>query len=234
MAGAGAVVCAAIALTGRTNDHGPAGRAIKLAGRADVFGPGILQTVLPAPLSTLHPPGEATIDEKGNLLIDAELLQLLDYFLLHQGEDGPAALEQYLATALPEPARQQAIDIARRYRAYMAEHDRQLAAQRAGLNNLSRVAAWVAQRDRLRSATIGDVAARAWYQNDDAQMQQAVFELSNSESMPNAEAPGVPHWQNSEDAARHQRYLQQTVERNLLSYTARKALAQRPAANDSP
>ncbi|HEX7645539.1 MAG TPA: hypothetical protein VF472_25325 [Burkholderiaceae bacterium] len=238
-AAAGVAVCAAVALTVRTDDVMPPTRAARPAGRDDVFGPGILQTDFAASSpssSVLSPPDEASVDGRGNLIIDTALLRLLDYFLLQQADDGLADLEHYLNTALPEPARHQAIDIARRYCAYMAEHDSQLAEQHAGLRDLPRVSAWMAQRARLRASTIGEDAAKAWYQNDDAQLQQAVFELSGAQGTPGAEeaspqGEGVPHWQSPDAAARHLRYLQQIVERNLLSYAARKTLSRHFAAH---
>lgn len=237
---AGIAAWVAVTIIEKTDSGGGSGsiRMNSITGsaeRRDVFGPGILIPSQTSPVPLLQPPADASVDADGNLAINSELLAVLDFFLIEQSDDGEAAMEDYFASRLSNHAHRQAGEIARNYRSYMAEHDRQLAVQNLTSRDMSRIANWVSQRARLRMLTIGGAASTAWYQNDDAQLQQALNELGSNAVSPESVGaqPGVPRWTRAEDGIRHRQYLQRILERNLLKYEERHALARRQAINQS-
>lgn len=157
-----------------------------------VFGPG-LWVEPPAEVSTLKPeennrtrvPGEVFATEDRELIVNTGLLDVINFYLLEQpGDKQTNALSIYLKRELPAPACDEALQIAERYQTYMKEYDRLLAAQNFGVPggdplslDISRVRTWAQQRQRLRQRILGDKVEQAWYQNDDAQLQQVLDEL---------------------------------------------------------
>lgn len=157
-----------------------------------VFGPG-RWVEPPAEASTVRSvennrarvPGEIFATEDRELIVNTGLLEVINFYLLEQpGDNQTNALSAYLKRELPAPACDEALQIAARYQTYMKEHDRLLAAQNFGVLgtdllslDIGRVRTWAQQRQRLRQRILGDKVEQAWYQNDDAQLQQVLDEL---------------------------------------------------------
>jgi hypothetical protein len=173
------------------------------------------------PITTSAGVGHApalTITEQQTLVVDTALLNVFNTFLLKPEQDRAAQLKAYLESTLPPPALADALQLAERYQAYMQAHDALLAAQHLSSNmqpatvDIERIAIWREQRDRLRQRLLGDRAVQAWYQNDDAQLDQVLQEWRQRA----ADAQGVslqgerypvPHWRDPEQEARHQEYM---------------------------
>lgn len=158
---------------------------------------------LPSPVKVL-PPVEAGIDRNleravpdgievttdGRLVISVGLHNVYDYFLLTgqfgTREQQTVALDGYLKRRLPSSALSEALDLVRRYVRYMVEHDRlleqqspQATVQNGGQRGLDvdRMAAWVANRSRLRQSILGKHVAEVWFAEDEAQSQQLIVNL---------------------------------------------------------
>jgi len=189
-----------------------------------VFGPGAWVQPSPNASPSQHilfgPALAPSVDANGNLLVDTVLRDAIEFFLLEQtGSDGMVALRSYMASRLPPAASNDAVRIAEQYGVYMQRHDRQIASQNFsndGPPDTSRIATWLQQRTRLRHEVLGDAATQAWYQNEDAQLQQALgeFKQRSAEDMPYAAPvpaedgmPVVPHWRNPADALQHEQYI---------------------------
>lgn len=150
-----------------------------------VFGPGTLnaadsgeslnkQEVQPAQ----SPPGGLTASPDGQLIVNAGLHEVFDYFLLQQaGNNQAAALQSYLKSKLPAQAYAQAQEIADHYQSYMQAHDALLASQNLGTGDAERIANWREQRDRLRQGMLGDNVVHVWYQDEDNNFAQAIEQL---------------------------------------------------------
>ncbi|WP_245964841.1 hypothetical protein [Trinickia dinghuensis] len=182
------------------------------------------------------------------MIANSALLELIDSFLLEK-TDGDRAdqLKAYLKRSLPSPAYGEAMQIVERYQAYMKAHDDLLAAQHFGAIDAStvdveRIEVWRQQRDRLRQSMLGEQVAQAWYQNDDARLDQAIAEwrqrAEDAQSpVPSATEPRypVPHWRSTSDEERHRRYLLGVFEKAVTSYeTLRRARPQRFIENPTP
>lgn len=130
--------------------------------------------------STLMPLGELYATEQQQLIINSALLDVLNLYLLAPDFTGQLQpLANYLNQHLPELAARQALQIAQQYQAYIGEHDQLLAAQNLSTtaSDLNRIGSWQQQRLRLRQRLLGEQLQQAWYQNEEAQLQQALDEL---------------------------------------------------------
>ncbi len=178
------------------------------------------------------------VNERQQLVVNLALRDVIDYYLLQQaGEGDMGDLKDYLKNKLPPTAYDEAVQIVDHYQAYMRAHDELLAGQDFGTQrnaapDLKRVAAWRTQRDRLRQAMFGDAVKQAWYQNDDAQLEQALEELEqrgeDASSLSAASGPArpVPHWENSSEEQQHMQYQLGVLVNATTSFTARKQIAQ--------
>ncbi len=213
-----------------------------------VFGPG----ALPAPgisdaISTfpnnngLSPPGGLAVTENGELVVNIALLDVIDFFLLEQSDgDRASTLKLYLKSKLPDPAYHEAEQIVDHYQTYMKEYDSLLAVQNFGAqrtatirSDISRIATWSEQRNRLRQSILGENLVQAWYQNDDAQLQQVLGELQQHNDAAvslQGQAPSsinatplptiVPRWSNAGDEAHHNAYMQDVLAKATRSFSA--------------
>lgn len=105
------------------------------------------------------------------LVVERPLLDLMHAYLLERS--GPARaddLRLHLQQTLAPGACLQAAALVERYLAYMAAHDALLAVHKPG--DLRRIAIWCDQRDRLRQRMLGSAVTRAWYGQEDAQLQR--------------------------------------------------------------
>jgi hypothetical protein len=170
------------------------------------------------------------------LIVNGALLELIDSFLLANADDDRAdRLRRYLKGKLPAPAYGKAMQIVERYQAYMKAHDDLLAAQNLGrvrdasAVDIDRIAIWRQQRDRLRAGILGDDVVRAWYQNDDAQLDQVLQEwrqrLEDTEApLAHAQAPRypVPHWHDKQAEEHHRQYMLRVLEKAVTSFADRR------------
>jgi lipase chaperone LimK len=167
--------------------------AAQAAGRQDAparFGPGTwtepsAAAGLQAPFAadTMAPGGLAvTPDQK--LVINRALRDVIDYFLFggHPGERAAhvARLDAHLKTALPPPAYGEAMTIVRNYLAYIEAHDQLLARESRPAASadgalapldMDRIAAWVAQRTRLRQNFLGMKVTEVWFGAEQAETE---------------------------------------------------------------
>ncbi len=176
------------------------------------------------------PPGGLAINDDQSLVVNAALLDVINFFLLEQtGDDRVTALRAYLKKKLPLPACDEALQILDHYQRYMKAHDDLLKAQNLGAGkvniasaDLHRIAIWSDQRDRLRQSILGSTVAQAWYQNDDSQLKQILEELpqgtadSNTGSL-RSEHPR-PMWANKRDEISHNLYMQSVLDRTVKSF----------------
>jgi len=201
---AGIAVAAGVVALGASclqSDQGQQGsrNAAVLAG-APVFGPGGHVDVGALAPETLNGsdaavPGAiaaaAFATEERELVVNAGLLQVFDFFLLEMpdghGADASAALSGFLASRLTVEATARAMQIAADYRAYVAQHDTLLAAQNFDRRSLAlstldvgRIRTWMQLRQRLRESVLGAAVSDAWYQNDDAQLLHVLDELQQA------------------------------------------------------
>ncbi|MGF6264717.1 hypothetical protein OKW49_005645 [Paraburkholderia youngii] len=174
------------------------------------------------------------VAENHELIVNAALLDLINSFLLRKTDDDRAdQLRIYLKSELPSPAYGEAERIVERYQAYMRAHDELLAAQHlagatdASAVDIERVAVWCQQRDRLRRSILGDTVVQAWYQNDDAQLDQVLQEWrqrAEDDQAPelSAQQPRypVPHWRNKSDEERHRQYMLRVLDHAMTSFEA--------------
>ena len=173
----------------------------------NVFGPGHLpQPSLPAPSldspvdqNTALPAGELYATEQQDLIINPALLAVFNFYLLApDSATSHTPLENYLNSRLPAQAARQAMQIAEQYEHYIGAHDQLLAAQ--NLMNLpvsaldpNRLDSWQQQRLRLRQRLLGEQLEQVWYQNEEAQLQQALDELRQARLAPQPSfAPADP------------------------------------------
>jgi len=183
-----------------------------------------------------------------HLVVNAALLLAFNHYLVDlAGRGSKDDLLAFLKTTLPSRAFDDARPLVDQYLDYMQDHDRQLAiqlpAQVVGraLDPAS-VAAWLAQRDRLRQIHLGVVVTQAWYQNDDSQLRQALDELdARAQLAAGGTALGatpVPHWADPAAEARHVQSLRTLVAQAATSFQAlqqaRKQDVGTPPPNRSP
>ncbi|MGN6262977.1 MAG: hypothetical protein ACTHNO_19765 [Ralstonia sp.] len=158
------------------------------------------------------------ITEQQTLVVDTALLNVFNTFLLKPDGDRAEQLAVYLKSKLPPTALAEAVQLAERYQAYMQAHDELLAAQHLNGNiqaatvDIDRIAIWREQRDRLRQRVVGDRVAQAWYQNDDAQLDQVLQEwrqrVADAQGVTlQGERYPVPHWSNPAQEERHREYM---------------------------
>ncbi len=172
---------------GRNHDSPALPALAKQAEASMVFGPGKWVTPRPeaSPAPSLNA-AEATLllADSGDLIIDAGLLKVLNFYLVENaGTDTWQRLANDLRGRLPDRALGQAIAIAQRYREYLVQYDRLLAAQNlAQAADLGRLRTWAQQRHALRQRLLGDAVALAWYDNDEANLTQAIDELEQRAS----------------------------------------------------
>ena len=230
----------------------PARKSNEAATATTVFGPGAW--VEPSRTSTeasndSGPALAPAIDANGNLVVDTVLRDAIEFFLLEQTNgDAMTALRGYMASHLPPAASKDAVQIAEQYGIYMQRHDSQIAAQNFSTGtgtgtgttlvpDTNRIATWLQQRTRLRHEVLGDAVTQAWYQNEDAQLQQALGELRQRAAAniqyveqpqdPVASAsvddgvPVVPHWRNPGDARQHEQYLVRLLRQATQNFEAR-------------
>jgi hypothetical protein len=195
--------------------------------------PSVFQTVDPTDAVS---PAEANdprlvLTENRELVVNSELRELIDSFLLEKTDDDRAdQLKVYLKSRLPLRAYDEAMQILKRYQAYMKAHDDLLSAQHLNVSvgsniDIGRIEVWRQQREQLRQRILGAPLALALYQNDDAQLDQAIAEwrqrVEDAQStMSSASAPRypVPHWRNKTDEDRHRQYLLGVLEKAVTSY----------------
>ncbi|HWV07791.1 hypothetical protein [Ralstonia sp.] len=158
------------------------------------------------------------ITEQQTLVVDTALLNVFNTFLLKPDGDRAEQLAVYLKSKLPPTALAEAVQLAERYQAYMQAHDELLAAQHLSGNiqaatvDIDRIAIWREQRDRLRQRVLGDRVVQAWYQNDDAQLDQVLQEwrqrVADAQGVTlQGERYPVPHWSNPAQEERHREYM---------------------------
>lgn len=161
------------------------------------FGPGIwtdpappaTMTAVPMASDTAAPEGLATTAD-GHIVVNKALKDVVDYFLLggYPGERAEHAekLLAHLKLSLPQPASDEAAQIAQNYLRYLDEHDKLLA--RAPVPpaspestyrppDIERISVWVAQRARLRQDLLGIHVAGVWFGEEEANDQQLLASL---------------------------------------------------------
>ncbi|GJI98405.1 hypothetical protein RugamoR57_51230 [Duganella caerulea] len=141
------------------------------------------------PLDDQLAPSSLSTDASGNLVVDAPLRVLFEFFLVRgDGADldaRAAQLRTHLERQVSGAAGEQARTLATRYTAYMRAHDELLAGQRIALaagsaptpQQVEQLATWQQQRARLRQSTFGPAIASRWFGADDAELAQAVADL---------------------------------------------------------
>jgi lipase chaperone LimK len=202
-----------------------------------VFGPGMLSNTddhgslshQDAPIAQqMQVPGRLLVDPTTQqLILDPGLLEVINYFLLEQtGGNQVAALQNYLKSKLPAPAYAQATGIVEHYRSYMKAHDGMLQGQNFGgediasrTHNIERLLTWREQRNRLRTDTLGADLVRAWYQNDDAELNEVLQELQQRNQSTATTEDGRSLRDTNGDPSREQD-MQQILNRATQSYAA--------------
>lgn len=201
------------------------------------FGPGVWTDPAPpsapapeaASIDTDAPGGLATTPDK-RLVINKALKDVADYFLLggHAGTRA-AHMERLLAhlrARLPSPAFEEAAQITRNYLKYLDTHDTLLV--RAApppvtmdsvlpSTDVERIAAWLAQRARLRQDLLGMQVAQAWFADEEAADQQLLSAMRQH--------GGLPSTQTSSAAQSGSEGLQALRERNASYETQRAYVA---------
>lgn len=127
--------------------------------------------------------GNLRVDEDGNLIVEKAVKQLFDYFLNVSGEIPRAELieqiKQGIADYLAEPAQSQALEIFDNYLEYQtalqAEIDSGLYQVAAG--NLDDLEATFRTRSQLRSFHLGNEAATAFFEEEEARDWYTVGKL---------------------------------------------------------
>lgn len=144
------------------------------------------------PLDDQLAPSSLSTDASGNLVVDAPLRVLFEFFLVRgDGADldaRAAQLRTHLERQVSGAAGEQARTLVARYTAYMRAHDELLASQRIALaagaaptaQQVEQLATWQQQRARLRQSTFGPAIASRWFGADDAELAQAVTDLRAS------------------------------------------------------
>ena len=150
--------------------------------------------------------------DQSDLIINHELLKLFCDYLTNSDifynelklsdlDKNSTALLQGLHSKLPEKAFNQAESLVLNFKTYLIEHDELLARQGMRLDtirldsiDLNRLANWHQQRKLLRQRIFGMTVSTAWFDNDEAQLQQAIAELAKSATLP---------LQSQEDVADH-------------------------------
>jgi lipase chaperone LimK len=155
------------------------------------LGPGVWTTsttpsgeVQSVAIDTVAPGGLAATPD-GKLVINKALRDVIDYFLFggHPGERSThvAKLLAHLKAALPPPAFEEAVQIVKNYLAYIEAHDQLLAREAkpaaaadgvVAPMDMDKVAAWVAQRNRLRQNFLGLKVAEIWFGAEQAEAEQ--------------------------------------------------------------
>jgi lipase chaperone LimK len=121
-------------------------------------------------------PGGLAVTPDQKLVINRALRDVIDYFLFggHPGQRAAhvARLDAHLKAALPPPAYGEAMAIVRNYLSYIEAHDQLLARESQPAASadsalapmdLDRIAAWVAQRTRLRQNFLGLKVTEIWF-----------------------------------------------------------------------
>ena len=127
--------------------------------------------------------GRLRVDEEGNLIVEKAVKQLFDYFLNISGEIPRAELieqiKQGIADYLAEPAQSQALEIFDNYIEYQtalqAEIDSGLYQVSPG--NLDDLEATYRTRSQLRSFHLGNEAATAFFEEEEARDWYTVGKL---------------------------------------------------------
>jgi lipase chaperone LimK len=127
--------------------------------------------------------GDLPVDEEGNLIIEKSVRQLFDYFLNVTGEiPRKTLIEQIkngIANYLAEPAQSQALELFTNYLEYQealqAEIDRGLYQVSPG--NLDDLQATFEARSQLRSFHLGNEAANAFFQEEEARDEYTLGKL---------------------------------------------------------
>jgi hypothetical protein len=137
---------------------------------------------------------------------------------LGRSDDGRLqALRDELMRRLPPSATQDALQLADRYNAYLAQHDALLTAQNFPERpDPVRMASWQQQRRQLRVRLLGERVTEEWFGTEDTYLQQALAESMQPQDQPPAD----------EEEARHRAHMQQV----LRDATASAAPVPYPAA----
>ena len=172
-----------------------------------------------------------TVTDRQTLVVDTALLDVFNAFLLKADADRADQLKAALKSKLPPPAYAEAVQIAERYQAYMRAHDELLAAQhlprftQAADVDIERVETWRQQRDRLRQRLLGERVTQAWYQNDDARLDQVLQEWRQRAADARGASPvsadaryPVPHWRDPAEEATHLQYMLVVVREAVRGY----------------
>lgn len=127
--------------------------------------------------------------EEKELIVNVGLRQAFDFFLLKASggtrENASTALRTFLTERLSAVSAEKALQIAVDYRTYINQHDALLAAQNFDHRDLTlstldvgRIRTWMQLRQRLRQNTLGEAVAEAWYQNDEAQLNHVLDDMT--------------------------------------------------------
>ena len=157
------------------------------------------------PAVSIGPDIAIALDDRQMLIADSALRAVMDFYL----KDGRLqALREHLQRTLPPAAAAQAVLLAERYSAYLADHDQLLAAQNfSATPDVGRLGIWQQQRRQLRERMLGEGVTEEWFGTEDAYLSQALAELASS---PDAQPP-------SDDEVRHREHMQQVLREAVFS-----------------
>lgn len=143
-------------------------------------------------------PAEFSVDPQGNLLLNSDIRDIFDYFLLMQGDIDATRLQAiitgYIHTSLQEPARSQAQALLTRYLAYLQRYmewqaDNQASASYQQTPESMREV--LTQLHDMRLEILGDAAETAFFALDEQTSQaylEAQIAMKNAGNDPQARA----------------------------------------------
>jgi len=132
------------------------------------------------------PAGVIRVDDRGQLIIDVQLHNAMDSYLLHSDlptrQAAAVKLRGYLKRKLPASANVDAQALVTRYLDYMEQHDaalgrtRFVALEGDGLSaqGAQQFSAWQAQRKTMRQVILGATVYKEWFEADDARCAAAL------------------------------------------------------------
>lgn len=141
------------------------------------------------------PQVDMALTDTQQLITDGALRAVMDSFLLGRSDEGRLqALRDYLVRRLPPAAAQDALQLAERYSAYLAQHEALLVAQNfPDAPDPVRLASWQQQRRQLRVRLLGERVTEEWFGSEDTYLQQALAEAMQPRDGPPADAEEVRH-----------------------------------------
>ncbi|RZT10712.1 lipase chaperone protein [Duganella sp. CF402] len=165
---------------------------------------------------------EISLTDTKQLITDGALRAIMDSYLLGRSDESRLpALRDYLVGRLPPAAAQDALQLAERYSAYLAQHDALLAAQNfPETPDPVRLAGWQQQRRQLRIRLLGERVTEEWFGAEDTYLQQALAEATQPQVGPASEA----------EEAQHRAHMQQVL-RDAASRAAPVPYPAAPMAN---